>query len=528
LTGKRTLVKGKTTREKTGPEKTGRKKASGEAALKSRRERLIVVSNRLPISFKRERGVLKAVPSSGGLVSALTPILQEHGGTWIGSPGSIADGDFEGPDINTGQDIQRLLDESSQNHAYQHVAVHLSEEEQTNFYEGFSNEVVWPLFHDLQSRCRFSPKYWDSYLRVNRKFADAALRVAKTSDIIWIQDYQLMQVAVTIRKKRPKAKLAFFMHIPFPSPDIFEKLPWRGEILDGLLQHDLIGLQTARDEHNFIACLRKFLPDLKVERHGDLRIIHHAHGKSRVQFFPISVDFRWFSDSAQQEQVIARAAEIREQLHNVHIALGVDRLDYTKGIPERLRAFAALLRNYPDLRGKITLFQIVVPSRETIVGYQNLMAEIERSVTHINGEFAETDWVPVRYLHRSIPKHELLALYRAANTAIITPLKDGMNLVSKEYCAARSDNDGVLLLSEFAGAAPQLRTGALLVNPYDEIGVAAALNHSFHMVRDERRKRMSRLRTSIRRSDILHWRDSFFAALEQSESAEVAASTGSA
>ena len=507
-----------TVQDKKHQAKPVKNKAADRTALKSRRERLIVVSNRLPITFRQEKGVLKASPSSGGLVSALTPILKQHGGTWIGSPGSTADGDTERTDSRNEQEIQRLLDESSKDVAYQHVAVHLSEEEQTNFYEGFSNEVVWPLFHDLQSRCRFSPNYWDFYQRVNRKFAEAALSVAKTSDIIWIQDYQLMQVAVTIRKQRPKAKLAFFMHIPFPSPDIFEKLPWRGEILAGLLQHDLIGLQTARDEHNFVACLRKFLPDLKIERHGDMRIVHHARGKSRVQFFPISVDFRWFSESAQQKQVIDRAAEIRAQLHDVHIALGVDRLDYTKGIPERLRAFAALLRDYPDLRGKITLFQIVVPSRETIVGYQNLMAEIERSVTHINGEYGETNWVPVHYLHRSIPKDELLALYRAANTAIITPLKDGMNLVSKEYCAARSDSDGVLLLSEFAGAAPQLRTGALLVNPYDEIGVAAALNRSFHMGRDERRKRMSRLRTSIRRSDILQWRDSFFAALERSES----------
>ena len=507
-----------TVQDKKHQAKPVKNKAADRTALKSRRERLIVVSNRLPITFRQEKGVLKASPSSGGLVSALTPILKQHGGTWIGSPGSTADGDTERTDSRNEQEIQRLLDESSKDVAYQHVAVHLSEEEQTNFYEGFSNEVVWPLFHDLQSRCRFSPNYWDFYQRVNRKFAEAALSVAKTSDIIWIQDYQLMQVAVTIRKQRPKAKLAFFMHIPFPSPDIFEKLPWRGEILAGLLQHDLIGLQTARDEHNFVACLRKFLPDLKIERHGEMRIVHHARGKSRVQFFPISVDFRWFSESAQQKQVIDRAAEIRAQLHDVHIALGVDRLDYTKGIPERLRAFAALLRDYPDLRGKITLFQIVVPSRETIVGYQNLMAEIERSVTHINGEYGETNWVPVHYLHRSIPKDELLALYRAANTAIITPLKDGMNLVSKEYCAARSDSDGVLLLSEFAGAAPQLRTGALLVNPYDEIGVAAALNRSFHMGRDERRKRMSRLRTSIRRSDILQWRDSFFAALERSES----------
>ena len=510
-------------------ESTGKAQASvkaeattkAEASVKKDRlDHLIVVSNRLPVSFKRDKGKLQAIPSSGGLVTALTPILKEHGGTWIGSPGSVADytdkAGLHSGNIET--EVQDLLDDSSREHAYDHLAVHLTDEEQANFYEGFSNEIIWPLFHDLQSRCRFAPRYWDYYQRVNKKFAEAALKVAKANDIIWIQDYQLMQVAVTLRKQRPKARLAFFMHIPFPSPDIFEKLPWRGEILNGLLQHDLIGLQTARDEHNFLACLRHFLPGLKIERHGDMRIVHHERGKTKVQFFPISVDFRWFSDAAQQKQVIERASEIREQLHNVHIALGVDRLDYTKGIPERLRAFASLLRDYPDLRGKITLFQIVVPSRETIIGYQNLMAEIEQSVTHINGEYGETDWVPVHYLHRSIPRDELLALYRAANTAIITPLKDGMNLVAKEYCAARSDNDGVLMLSEFAGAAPQLRTGALLVNPYDELGIAAALNRSFHMARDERRKRMSRLRTSIRRSDILRWRDNFFAALSSNKS----------
>lgn len=482
--------------------------------MSGRRKRLIVVSNRLPISFKQEKGQLKAEPSSGGLVSALVPILKEHGGTWVGSPGIAGLGDDGGNNrLNDEAGIQRLLDESH-DHAYRYLPVHLTEEEQTNFYEGFSNEIVWPLFHDLQSRCRFLPRYWDFYQRVNKKFAEASLRAAKVDDIIWIQDYQLMQVARTLRKQRPKAKLVFFMHIPFPAPDIFEKLPWRQQILEGLLHHDLVGLQTLRDERNFIACIRSFLPGVKVERQGDMRLVHSEGSRTRVQAFPISIDFKQFSDAAQKKEVVERAAKIREELRDVHVALGVDRLDYTKGIPERLRAFAALLRDYPNLRGKVTLFQIVVPSRETIVGYQNLMAEIERSVTHINGEFGGTGWMPVHYLHRSIPRDELIALYRAASTALITPLKDGMNLVAKEYCASRSDNDGVLILSEFAGAAPQLKSGAILVNPYDEIGVGSALNRAIHMTRSERRTRMSRLRAGIRRHDILHWRDDFFSAMD--------------
>jgi len=475
--------------------------------------RLIVVSNRLPVSFRHEKGVLKVEPSSGGLVSALVPILREHGGTWVGSPGIAGLGEEGGSNQPEEAEVERLLSESHDN-AYSYLPVHLSAEEQANFYEGFSNEIIWPLFHDLQSRCRFLPRYWDYYQKVNCHFAEASLKAAKAGDIIWIHDYQLMQVASTLRRKRPKSRLAFFMHIPFPAPDIFEKLPWRKEILEGLLQHNLVGVQTLRDERNFIACVRSFLPEARIERHGDKRIVTHNDLKTSVQYFPISIDFKQFSDTAQKKSVIERAAIIREELRDSHIALGVDRLDYTKGIPERLRAFSGLLRDYPDLRGKITLFQIVVPSRETIVGYQNLMAEIERAVTHINGEFGDTSWVPVHYLHRSIPREELIALYRAANTALITPLKDGMNLVAKEYCAARSDNDGVLILSEFAGAAPQLRTGAILVNPYDEIGVAGALNRAMHMGRDERRTRMSRLRAGIRRNNILQWRDNFFAAME--------------
>ncbi len=478
--------------------------------MKGTHRRLILVSNRLPLTFTTESGKMTASPSSGGLVSALTPILAEHGGTWIGSQGNGSAGKEEDAHV------RKLLKEIDRKLTYNHWPVFLSKEEQENFYEGFSNEVVWPLFHDLQSRCNFAPVYWKFYQQVNKKFAAAVLEAAEASDFIWIQDYQLMDVARELRESMPKAELSFFMHIPFPAPDIFEKLPWRKEILAGLLQHDLIGFQTIRDERNFIACLRAFVPGVDIQRRGDVRFVTGGHRTTRVQSFPISIDYKGFARAAGTAEVEKRAQEIREQLNGVHVALGVDRLDYTKGIPQRLRAFSSLLQNYPHLRGKISLYQVVVPSRETIYGYKKLIAELERLVAHINGEFSEPGWIPVHYIHRSVPREELLALYRAANTALITPLKDGMNLVSKEYCAARTDNDGVLILSEFAGAAPELRRGALLVNPYDELGVAAALARSYTMEPLERRRRMMRLRAHIRRWDILRWRDAFFTALEES------------
>lgn len=486
-----------------------REAGPGDAADQTgQARRLVVVSNRLPVSIRETNGKMNAAPSSGGLVSALTPILAEQGGTWIGSTGSASLG------AEHDARVRKVLAETTRQASYHYLPVFLSAEEQSNFYEGFSNEIIWPLFHDLQSRCNFSPRYWEFYQRVNQRFAAATLKAARPGDAIWIQDYQLMDVARQMRSSRPEAQLAFFMHIPFPAPDIFEKLPWRKPILEALLEHDLLGLQTLRDERNLIACIRAFLPSAAMEREHEVRRITYRGRRSRVQSFPISVDFPQFARSAASKPVTERAAEIRSQLNGVRIALGVDRLDYTKGIPERLRAFATLLRDYPATRGRISLYQIVVPSRETITGYRNLMHEIERLVTHINGEQSQPGWVPIHYVHRSLPREELLAHYRAASMALVTPLKDGMNLVAKEYCAARTDNDGVLILSEFAGAAPELSRGALLVNPYDELGVAAAIARALAMDPAEQRRRMLRMRTWIRRHDILRWRDSFFQALE--------------
>ena len=471
--------------------------------------RLLVVSNRLPVSVKRdESGQMAAIPSSGGLVSALTPILSAYGGTWVGSTGFASNGEAHDTEI------RKLLAATTRGTSVRYLPVFLSAEEQTNFYEGFSNEILWPLFHDLQSRCNFAPRYWDFYQRVNQCFAAVSLKASQPNDVIWIQDYQLMDVGRYIRQKRPEETLAFFMHIPFPAPDIFEKLPWRRQILESLLEHDLLGVQTPRDERNLVACIRTFLPGVEVEREHDYRSVLYRSRQTRLQAFPISIDFEQFAQGAASAEVGRRAFEIRRQLNGVRIAIGIDRLDYTKGIPERLRAFARFLKDYPAMRGHVSLYQVVVPSRESITTYRRLMHEIEQLVAHINGDHSQPGWVPIHYVHRSLPRKELLALYRAASLALITPLKDGMNLVSKEFCAARTENDGVLILSEFAGAAPELRRGALLVNPYDELGIAETLNRALTMEPQEQRRRMLRMRAWVRRHDILHWRDSFFAALD--------------
>jgi trehalose 6-phosphate synthase len=468
--------------------------------------KLVLVSNRIPVTITTEHGKLKGQPSNGGLVSALEPLLKSHGGIWVGSGGT-----------EDSPEIRKILEEASGENPFKYSPLFLTGEEQSNFYEGFSNEIIWPLFHDLQSRCNFDPKYWDFYERVNRKFADAVEHASNREDLIWIHDYQLMQVAKTLRSRRPKARLAFFLHTPFPSPDIFAKLPWRQQILEDLLAHDLLGVQTGRDQRNLVACIRTFVPSVKISGRGDSRMVSGAGSQTHIESFPISIDFHAFSSQAQSDAVVERAKQIKTKTHDIQIAVGVDRLDYTKGIPERIKAFGRFLLDYPQFHRKVELILIVVPSRENIPLYDQLKREVEQLVTHVNGEFSEPGWVPINYIHRSVPRDELIAIYRAADVALITCLKDGMNLVAKEYCAAKTEANGVLVLSEFAGAAPELRVGAILVNPNDEVGVAAALKQALEMKPQERRRRMLRLRHQIRQADILAWRDGFFHALEKTK-----------
>lgn len=467
---------------------------------------MILVSNRLPITTEMgPRGpVLK--PSSGGLVTALRPVLKTRKGYWIGWPG-------DGPE----DQIQRLLAKEHSESQVQLVPVSLTAAERKGFYAGFSNEIVWPLFHDLQSRCNFDPTYWEAYVHVNHKFADAVERVSRRDSLVWVHDYHLMLVGEFLRERRVHARLGFFLHIPFPPLDIFEKLPWRSQILRALFAYDAVGFQTQRDQRNFLGCVRHFLPDLEMHREDEQVRVSAGSRSTVIRTFPIGIDYDEFAQHAAQPEIVERAAQIRRDMHGRSIVLGVDRLDYTKGVPDRLKALRHLLSSCPELRRQLSLVQIVVPSRENIPKYRELKLEIETLVSQINGQYGDPGWMPVHYIHRSVERSELVALYRAADIALITPLKDGMNLVAKEFCASQEGDQGVLILSEFAGAAAQLGNGAILVNPYDIQCVADAVQQACAMEVRERVARMRKLRRRVRNENVFRWCERFCSHLENQD-----------
>jgi trehalose 6-phosphate synthase len=465
--------------------------------------RLIIVSNRLPVVLtKASDKHWRAEPADGGLVNALAPVLHARGGVWIGWPGTVVD---------AGIAIDRALAEATRDSGYGFVPVMLSANERDKFYLGFSNEIIWPLFHDLPSRCNFDPSYWAVYESVNRKFAWAVAQTAQDDDYIWVQDYHLMSVARELRAADIHASIGFFLHIPFPAPDIFSKLPWRTQVLEALLAYDLIGFQTARDQQNFLQCVRKLFPNNELQDHDRFALVHVGERMVRVGCFPIGIDAKSIAQQAASADNVQRAQHIRMRLPELKLILGVDRLDYTKGIPERLEAFRNLLTRHPELHEQVVLTQIVVPSRTAIREYHALKGRVERLVSEINGHFTRAGWVPIHYINRRLDWEQLLAYYRTADIALVTPLKDGMNLVAKEYCVAGPE-DGVLILSEFAGAAAQLQHNAILVNPYHVEAIADAMYHAWTLHSEERSLAMQRLRHTTREHDIFWWVDTFLAA----------------
>jgi trehalose 6-phosphate synthase len=463
--------------------------------------RLVVVSNRLPIVVTREQDRWHVEPGSGGLVTALAPVLRNRGGIWIGWPGT-----------SKTQGLAEAVEKATRDVGYSLVPVIFEKADIKGHYRGFSNEIIWPLFHDLQSECNFDPAYWESYRRVNQKFARAIAANTTPGDFVWVHDYHLMLVAEELRSTGRGGRLGFFLHIPFPSPDLFAKLPWRREVLKALLRYDVIGFQTMRDRRNFVECARTLVKDIDSCGRGQVCELNAAGETIRVGAFPISIDYGAFAETARSHEVAECAWHIHEKLPGRQIILGVDRMDYTKGITNRLEAFRYALKRYPELRNKVTLVQVVVPSRRGIPEYEALKTRIERLVGEINGQLTQSGWVPIHYIYRSLDQYELLAYYRTAEIALVTPLKDGMNLVAKEYCASSLEENGVLILSEFAGAAYELRRGALMVNPYDVVGVAETIYQAWKMTPAERHARMHRLRQSIKRHDIFWWVDSFLKA----------------
>ncbi len=460
-------------------------------ARKSRK--LVVVSNRGPYRHEAARGRERWVRAAGGLVTALDPVLQKRGGVWVSAKPAK---DFDSVTV------------PAPHLAYDLAHVALKRAEQRGFYEGVSNAVLWPLLHGFEPTIQVGEAPWSSYANANEQFADTALSTSEASDLIWVQDYHLMLVPSMVRTKRPNARIGWFCHIPWPPPDTFGILPWREDILEGLLGADILGFHLPEYAEHFRQCVERFTAH-RVSR----GTIQCRGRKVKTIAAPIGIPVDDLQALAIDPDVEREVERIRQAMANRRLILGVDRLDYTKGIPERLASFERLLRRDKAARTRYALIQIMVPSRTDIKAYADLKEEIDRMVGDINGRYAETGRVPIHYLYRNLSQRALFAHYRAADVALVTPLRDGMNLVAHEYAAARTDEDGVLILSEFAGAAKHLK-GAVLVNPYDVESTTDAIHRALTMKASEKRKRMRSMRAAVMRLDVHRWADGYIAALE--------------
>lgn len=459
----------------------------------------IVVANRLPVDRKvDEDGNLSWQRSPGGLVTALAPVMENNDGAWVGWHGA--------PD--------EKLEPFDEANMYL-VPVPLSEEDVEMYYEGFSNATLWPLYHDVIVPPEYHRTWWERYEIVNQRFADATAKIAAEGATVWVQDYQLQLVPAMLRKARPDLTIGFFNHIPFPPVEIFAQLPRRAQILDGLLGADLIGFQRQGDANNFLRCIRRLrghtVRGSAVHVHDDAGSPTHI---SRAEAHPISIDTQRIIDLANSPEVQARAAQIRDELGNPDtVLLGVDRLDYTKGIAHRIKAFGELLDEGRLTVGQACLVQVASPSRERVGSYLSLREEVEGLVGRINGEHDTLSHTAIRYLHHSYPVEEMVALYMVADVILVTALRDGMNLVAKEYVASQEDQIGVLVLSEFTGAADQLRH-AILINPHDIDGMKDAIVQAVEMPEAEAKRRMRIMRRHILSQDVTRWSETFLRSLK--------------
>lgn len=455
----------------------------------------VVVANRLPVDrVEHDDGSVDWRTSPGGLVTAFEPVMRAHDGAWVGWHGA--------PD----EELAPF-----ENDGLQLVPVPLSAAEVEEYYEGFSNATLWPLYHDVIATPEFHREWWDAYVLVNQRFADATAAVAEQGAVVWVQDYQLQLVPAMLRQLRPDLRIGFFLHIPFPPTELYQQLPWRDQILSGLLGADLVGFQVSGGAQNFLRLVRA---RLREETHRDE--IRTADGRVVVaRSYPISIDTAGLAELAAAPVTAERAAEIRRDLGDPKVLfLGVDRLDYTKGLLARLRAFGELIDDGAVALDEVAFVQVATPSRERVEEYRQLRDEMDRLVGRINGDIGRIGRPPITYLHSSYPREEMAALYRAADVMVVTPLRDGMNLVAKEYVACRQADDGALVLSEFAGAARELRQ-AYLVNPYDINGMKDKLVEAMQDTPRNKARRMRVMRRQVAEHDIDHWATAFLDDLGQ-------------
>ncbi|MCB0583196.1 MAG: bifunctional alpha,alpha-trehalose-phosphate synthase (UDP-forming)/trehalose-phosphatase [Phaeodactylibacter sp.] len=452
-----------------------------------------VVSNRLPleVEIKKDKGEISAKPASGGLATGLSGLRQAYDMVWTGWPGSITSSARERAEI------ERFMAKRSL------FPVWLSKKDYNGYYKGFSNKVIWPLFHYFCQYPQYRQVYWKAYVKANLAFCNRILENASEEDIFWINDYHLMLLPEMIRENLPHAKIGFFLHIPFPHFEVFRQLPWRKEILEGLAGAGLIGFHTQQYADYFLHCVNQILgcgiDDGTFEVKG--RTV-------RAGSFPMGIDYQKFTECARQPDVISTVRQYREEYQGKKIILSVDRLDYSKGIIQRLRGFDRFLENNPAQRGKIALLELIVPSRVGVEQYRQLKKEIDEFSGKINGKYGTPFWTPVRYFYRSVDFPTLCGLYYSADIALITPRRDGMNLVAKEYVAVHQGQPGVLILSEFAGAAQQLRE-SITVNPNSIDAIAQAIEKALDMPVEEQTKRLEAMQKVIRKTDVKDWAAGF-------------------
>ncbi len=456
----------------------------------------IIVSNRLPVKIKEEHGDYEFKPSEGGLATGLGSIYKQGGNIWIGWPGMpVANADKR-------KLITKQLAEENMR------PVFLTPTEIEEYYEGFSNETLWPNFHYFNQYTEYDDHLWKAYQKVNRKFAKEIENVVEPDDTIWIHDYQLLLLPQMIRESAPKASIGFFLHIPFPSYESFRLLPWRRELLNGMLGSDLLGFHTYDDMRHFLSSVNR------------LAGIGNSNGKINVNnrlvmadALPMGIDYDKYAQAAASPETLAREVRYRTSVGSSRLILSIDRLDYSKGIPQRLKAFELFLKSHPEYREKVSLLMVVVPSRDQVGKYKELKEEIDLLVGRINGQYARLNWTPIHYFYRSFPLPALSAFYRMAEVALVTPMRDGMNLVCKEFIASKLDQKGVLILSEMAGSSKEL-SDAILINPNDIDQLVSALKKALSMPEKQQVQHMAVMQKSLKRYNIHHWVNLFMKRLD--------------
>ncbi len=465
-------------------------------------QRFLIVSNRLPISIQTDNENINITASVGGLATGLRPIHEKYDSRWIGWPG------INPEDYST--DVQEKINLALEKANY--IPVNIDTALFDDYYYGFSNKTIWPLFHYFMQYTEYDETHWEAYQKVNEQFAEVISENIQEDDILWIHDYQLMLLPQLIRKKFPRLTIGFFLHIPFPSYEVFRLLPWRREIIEGLLGADLIGFHTYDYQRHFNSCVK--------------RLLGHESSFNQIKLdkrnvvsdnFPLGIDFEWFQSkaTANLSKTIKDKTDIQKEIDKYFLmsperklVISIDRLDYTKGIPVRLEAFEHFLDTYPEYIGKVTLVMVATPTRDSVEYYQLLKKEVDELVGKINGKYASINWTPIWYFYRSLPIESIIELYTASEVALITPVRDGMNLVAKEYVASKIDRKGVLILSEMAGAAKEM-SEALIINPNNKRELADAIKMALEMPEEEQIQRNTVLQKRLKRYDVNKWANNF-------------------